>query len=383
MLRFLDAGETHGKCLTAIIDGLPAGLKIDIEFINHMLSQRQSGYGRGGRMKIETDRAEILSGVRGGYTLGSPVALCIQNKDYENWSHIMGALDASSERGVYAPRPGHADLAGALKYGHKDIRNVLERASARETAIRTAVGAVCKALLCEFGVRVYSRVVSIGSVCDASDWTEADFKKRAAASKLRMISESAEAEAIKLIDKARSSGESLGGVVEVVALGLPPGLGSYAHYDRKIDAAIAGAIMSVQAIKGVEIGAGFDAAKREGSFVHDPISRGGNGSYIRLSNNAGGIEGGMTNAEPVVVRAAMKPIPTLLKPLLSVDIRTGKATEASVERSDICAVPACSIVCEAVVSFELAKAMIEKFGGDSIAEMKRNYEGYLKDISLR
>ncbi len=383
MLRFLDAGETHGKCLTAIIEGLPAGLKLDINSINHKLALRQSGHGRGGRMAIETDCAEILSGVRGGYTLGSPVALMIKNKDFENWRHIMGAEEAADERGVYVPRPGHADLTGALKYGHTDMRNVLERASARQTAIRTAVGAVCQSLLAVFGVRMASRVVSIGSVRDEADQDCPDFDERIAASPVRMYSAEAQAAAMAMIDAAKADGESLGGVVEVTALGLPPGLGSYVHYDRKLDAVIAGALMSVQAIKGVEIGAGFEAAARPGSKVHDPIAKAGDGAYRRLSNNAGGIEGGMTNGEALIVRAAMKPIPTLYSPLKSVDMRTGQAAEASVERSDICAVPACSVVCEAVVAFELAKAATEKFGGDSIDEMRRNYEGYMKAVAAR
>lgn len=383
MLRFLDAGETHGKCLTAIIEGLPAGLTLKEEKINSMLALRQQGYGRGGRMKIETDRVEILSGVRGGTTLGSPVALRIENRDFKNWSHIMGTEQAAEERGVYVPRPGHADLSGALKYGHRDMRNVLERASARETAIRTAVGAVCEALLEVLGVRLHSRVVSIGGIYDSVGFEQPDFSDRISASPVRMYSEEAQQKAMERIDRAKQEGESLGGVVEVVATGMPPGVGSYVHYDRKLDARLAGALMSVQAIKGVEFGAGFRAAQTPGSKVHDAIREGNNGNFIRLTNNAGGIEGGMSNGEPIVMRAAMKPIPTLYTPLESVDIRTGEAVKAAVERSDICAVPACSIVCEAVAAFELANAVMEKFGGDSMEELKRNYSSYLQAIKLQ
>ena len=380
MLRFLDAGETHGKCLTAIIEGLPSGLKINEERINALLALRQQGYGRGGRMKIETDRVEILSGVRGGITLGSPVALMIQNRDFANWSHIMGTSQSTEERGVYVPRPGHADLTGALKYAHRDMRNVLERARARETAIRTAVGGVCEALLKNLGIHVFSHVVSIGSVCDPTDWNQEDFEAKVESSEVRMFSVQAQQAAVALIDCAKTSGESLGGVVEIIALGLPPGLGSSVHYDRKLDAALAGALMSVQAIKGVEVGLGFEAAAKPGSKVHDPICRGDETGYTRPTNHAGGIEGGMSNGQPVVLRAAMKPIPTLYSPLESVDTRTGEAVKASVERSDICAVPACSIVCQAVVAFELAKSVLEKFGSDNMDELLHNYHSYLESI---
>ena len=381
MLRFLDAGETHGKCLTAIIEGLPSNLAVDIEKINARLALRQGGYGRGGRMKIETDRVEILSGVRGGKTLGSPVALLIRNKDFENWKEIMGTESSNGARPVFVPRPGHADLTGALKYRHEDMRNVLERASARETAIRTAVGALAQQLIEQLGVELMSRTVSIGSAIDTACVDYGDYVRRVAASDLRMYSEEAAHAAVELIDAAKEAGESLGGVVEVVARGVAPGLGSYVHYDRKLDGALAGALMSVQAIKGVTFGLGFEAAAQMGSKVHDPIVY--DNAFARRSNNAGGIEGGMSNGEPIVVRAAMKPIPTLYRPLASVDLRDKSKVEASVERSDICTVPACGVVCEAVVAFELAKAVMDKFGGDSMEELKRNYAAYKADIEGR
>lgn len=381
MLRFLDAGETHGKCLAAIIEGLPSNLALDIEKINARLALRQGGYGRGGRMKIETDRVEILTGVRGGKTLGSPVTLLIRNRDFENWKDTMGTEESNGRRAVYVPRPGHADLTGALKYRHGDMRNVLERASARETAIRTAVGAVAQQLLSELGIETWSRTVRIGSVEDTSLVRDDDVIERVAASELRMYDGQATQEAKRLIDTAREAGESLGGVVEVVARGVVPGLGSYVQYDRKLDALLAGALMSVQAIKGVEVGLGFEAAARMGSQVHDSISY--QGGFARATNRAGGIEGGMSNGEPIVVRAAMKPIPTLYKPLGSVDLRDKKPVEASVERSDICAVPACGVVCEAVVAYELARAVSEKFGSDSVEELKRNYAAYRADIESR
>lgn len=380
MLRFLDAGETHGKCLVAIIEGLPSNLFVDTEKINARLALRQGGYGRGGRMKIETDTVEILTGVRGGVTLGSPVTLKIVNRDYENWESIMSPEKSNGERAVYVPRPGHADLTGALKYRHDDMRNVLERASARETAIRTAVGALAQQFLAQFGVKTMSRTVSIGSVQDVQCADYADYEKRVAASDLRMYG-GAEQEAVRLIDEAKANGESLGGVVEVAALGVVAGIGSYVHYDRKLDAAIAGAVMSVQAVKSVEFGLGAEASRRSGSKVHDQIFY--KEGFYRTTNNAGGIEGGMSNGEPIVVRAAMKPIPTLYKPLSSVDLRDKKHIKASVERSDICAVPACGVVCEAVVAFELAKAFMQKFGGDSMEEIMRSYTSYKEDIQSR
>ena len=380
MLRFLDAGETHGKCLVAIIEGLPSNLEIDVEKINAMLALRQGGYGRGGRMKIESDSVEILSGVRGGKTLGSPVALMIKNRDWKNWESIMGSEQASDERAVYVARPGHADLTGALKYAHEDMRNVLERASARETAIRTAVGAVAEQLLGSIGIELVSRTVSVGDVYDT---TVVDYSRCRAefTNEMRMYDSAAAAKAVELIDKAKRDGESVGGVEEVAARGVAAGLGSYAHYDRKLDSQLAGALMSVQAIKGVEVGIGFEASQRPGSRVHDEIVY--DGKFARATNNAGGIEGGMSNGEPIIVRAAMKPIPTLYTPLGSVDIRDKSEAKASVERSDICAVPACGIVCEAVVAFELARAVCDKFCSDNMAELVRSYNEYKADIQGR
>lgn len=381
MLRFLDAGETHGQCLTAILEGLPSGLPVDVEAINQMLALRQGGYGRGGRMKIEADRVQILSGVRTGHTLGSPVALMIENKDYDNWREIMGPDSTSMDRAVYVPRPGHADLTGALKYDHTDMRNVLERASARETAIRTAVGALCKQLLQQLDIELYSRVVSIGPVQDCTSICWPDAAARIAASDMRMYDAKAEQQAISHIEGAKESGESVGGVVEVVALNVPAGLGSYVQYDRKLDGRLGGALLSVQAIKGVEFGMGFACAAHPGSEVHDPIAY--HNGFVRLSNHAGGIEGGMSNGQPIVVRAAMKPIPTLYQPLGSIDIRDKKSVPASVERSDICAVPACSIVCEAVVAFELAACIIEKFSADSIGDLQASLRLYLDKVKQR
>lgn len=380
MLRYFTAGETHGKCLTAIIEGMPAGIRIDIERINLALARRQKGYGRGGRMKIETDRAEILSGVRGGYTLGSPIALKIENRDFANWESIMGSETATSEKSVECPRPGHADLPGGMKYNHKDLRNVLERASARETAARVAVGAIAAQVLEGFGVTFSSRVVRIGSVEDASKILDADFYQRVAQSEVGFGDASSEEKAIAYINMIKEAGETCGGVVETVVSGLPIGLGSYAQYDRKLDARLAGAVMSIQAIKGVEIGIGFEAAILPGSQVHDEISY-QEGKFTHLTNHAGGIEGGITNGEPVVVRAAMKPIPTLYTPLRTVSLADKSEQKASVERSDVCAVPACSVVVEAVVAFEIANAFLEKFSGDCAEDITASYRQYAERLS--
>ena len=320
MLRYLSGGETHGKALCAIIEGLPSGIKIDIEKINEELSLRQKGYGRGGRMKIETDRVEILSGVRNSYTIGSPVTLKIENKDWQNWENIMNPEIILPGKEVTTPRPGHADLTGGIKYNHRDLRNVLERASARETAIRVAVGSVCKQVLEQFGIEFYSRVVSVGNVCDNIENIDEKAFLKAKNSPVGFCNSESEKEAISLIEKAKNDGESLGGVVETVVKNVIPGLGSYVFYDRKLDANIAFSAMSIQAIKGVEIGMGFDSSKNVGSKVHDMIYF--NKEYSRKTNNAGGIEGGMSNGEPIIVRAAMKPIPTLYNPLKTVDINT-------------------------------------------------------------
>lgn len=377
-MRYLTAGETHGKCLTLIIEGMPSGVKIDIDEINEMLSRRQYGYGRGGRMAIEKDRAEILSGVRGGYTLGSPIAIKIENRDWENWESIMNEVECTDEKSVTAPRPGHADLVGGMKYNHKDLRNVLERASARETAARVACGAVAKQFLKQFGIYSNTRCVSIGEVCDEVSVLDEEFYKKAQTSPVGFGNEEAEKKAISYIENAKNKGESIGGVVETVIKNVPPGLGSYVHYDRKLDANIAFSAMSIQAIKGVEIGRGFETANMLGSGVHDEIFY--NNGYFRKSNNAGGIEGGMSNGEPIVVRAAMKPIPTLYKPLSTVDINSKDIIKASVERSDVCAVYACSVVLDACVNFEIAKAFCEKFGQDSLCDIKNSYEQYIKRI---
>ncbi len=381
IFRYLTAGESHGPQLSAIIEGLPAGIHLCAETINQDLARRQQGYGRGGRMKIEKDTAQILSGVRWGETIGSPVTLVVQNRDWENWSEKMSPLPEHRDdsTAVTRPRPGHADLSGVLKYHHSDVRNVLERSSARETAVRVAVGGAAKALLAEFGIRVGGFVTELGGVCaDTVQEPLESLWQRAETSETFCCDPSAEIDMKLAIDDAKASGDTLGGVVEVQVTGVPPGLGSYVQWDRKLDARLAMALMSVQAIKGVEIGIGFDAARRPGSLVHDEIFY--QNGYRRTSNNAGGIEGGMSNGEPIVVRAAMKPIPTLYAPLKSVDMRTHEPFEATVERSDTCAVPAALVVAEAVVAIEIANALLEKFGGDSIHEIRRNLEGYLEQI---
>ncbi|MBI2354821.1 MAG: chorismate synthase [Deltaproteobacteria bacterium] len=390
MLRYLTAGESHGPQLTAIVEGMPAGVPISASAINRELSRRQQGYGRGGRMKIEKDTVELLSGVRWGETIGSPLTLVVMNRDWENWHERMSPLPEHRDDSIAVtrPRPGHADLSGALKYGHDDVRNVLERSSARETAARVAVGAVAKALLGEFGIRVGGYVAEIGGIAAAApDLPLEELWRLAEGSELFCCDRSVEARIKGAIDAAKAEGDTLGGVFEVQVLGTPPGLGSYVHWDRKLDARLAMALMSIQAIKGVEVGIGFASARRPGSLVHDEIIRdearlgqGAAGAYCRATNNAGGIEGGMSNGEPIVLRAAMKPIPTLYKPLRSVDIRSHEPFEATVERSDTCAVPAALVVAEAVVAVEIANAFLEKFGGDSLGEIRRNYAGYLEEL---
>lgn len=379
MLRYFTAGETHGKCLTVIVEGMPAGVKISLEKINEFLAKRQKGHGRGGRMLIEKDVAEILSGVRGGVTLGSPIAIKIENRDWKNWSEIMGTEISNGEKKVEFPRPGHADLSGGMKYDHHDLRNVLERASARETAARVAVGALVRQLIEPFGIEFMSRVASIGEVSDNVSEFDADFYERVKNSPVGFGDADAEAEAIKYIDSVKADGESCGGIVETMVKGVPVGLGSYVHYDRKLDARLAFSVMSVQAIKGVEIGMGFDAARNVGSCVHDEIEY--KNGFKRITNNAGGIEGGMSNGEPIIVRAAMKPIPTLYNPLRTASIIDKKEHKASVERSDACAVPACSVVVEAVVAYEIANAFLEKFGGDCMTDIKASYDAYCKRIA--
>jgi len=392
MLRYLTAGESHGRALVTIVEGLPAGVPVDLTAIDRDLARRQSGYGRGGRMKIEQDRVEVLSGIRHGRTLGSPVALLVPNRDWANWTEVMSPTPVEAYSVVRAaqkvrtrPRPGHADLAGALKYDHADLRNVLERASARETAARVAAGSLAKQFLAPFGIRVAGHVRSIGPVEAAG--TEGlpldELVARAEASPVRCADPEASARMVAEIDAARRDGDSLGGVVEVVATGLPPGLGSHVHYDRRLDGALGAALLSIQAAKGVEIGDGFAAARRRGSQVHDEIGWSPGRGYFRHSNRAGGLEGGMTNGMDLVVRVAFKPIATLYKPLRSVEIDTHVEAVAGIERSDTCAVPAAAVIAECVTAFELARFVAEKFGGDSLDEALRNYRGYLGRVAQR
>jgi chorismate synthase (EC 4.2.3.5) len=382
-IRFLTAGESHGRGLVCIIEGLPANLELSSEYINRELERRQRGYGRGGRMKIEKDRVQILSGVRFGKTLGGPIALFIENRDWENWKEKMAVEGERPETAVpfTRPRPGHADLAGGIKYNQRDLRNVLERASARETACRVALGAVCKRFLEELGVFVGSYVVSIGPVSPPIE--EQDLIKRhqlAEQSELRFPDPSKDKDFVELIDRAKEMGESLGGVFEVFAVGVPPGLGSHVHWDRKLDGRIAQAMMSIQAIKGVEIGLGFEASKRFGSEVHDEIGYREGEGYFRYSNNLGGLEGGITNGMPIIVRCAMKPIPTLTKPLRSVDVLTKEEMRAGKERTDVVAVPAASVVGESALALVLADAFLEKLGGDFMEEIKERYRIYLEHV---
>jgi len=382
-IRFLTAGESHGKGLVCIIEGLPANLELSSEYINRELERRQRGYGRGGRMKIEKDRVQILSGVRFGKTLGGPIALFIENKDWENWKEKMAVEGERPDTAVpfTRPRPGHADLAGGIKYNQRDLRNVLERASARETACRVALGAVCKRFLEELGVFVGSYVVSVGPLCPPIE--EKDLTKRhqlAEQSELRFPDPSKDKDFVELIDRAKEMGESLGGVFEVFAVGVPPGLGSHVHWDRKLDGRIAQAMMSIQAIKGVEIGLGFEASKRFGSEVHDEIGYREGEGYFRYSNNLGGLEGGITNGMPIIVRCAMKPIPTLTKPLRSVDVLTKEEVRAGKERTDVVAVPAASVVGESALALVLADAFLEKLGGDFMEEIKERYRIYLEHV---
>jgi chorismate synthase len=397
MLRFSTAGESHGKALVTIVEGLPAGLPVSAEWVDRELARRMQGYGRGARMKIERDRIEWLSGLRAGETLGSPVAMLIQNRDWANWEDVM-AYEASEGAGelrrrrVTRPRPGHADLAGVLKYDRVDARDILERASARETTARVAAGALAKRLLDEFGVEVGSHVLSMGGIRAAPASLPVPLNEASDRSEVRVLDPAAEAEIIRRIDAAKKAGDTLGGEVEVVARGVVVGLGSHVSWDRKLDGRLAGMLMSIPAVKGVEIGMGFEAARRPGSEVHDPIEggeagkRGGGdvrGGYRRPTNNAGGLEGGMTTGEPVVVKVAMKPIATLMSPLATVDLASGEPAKAVSERSDVTAVPAMGVIAEALVALALADAMLEKFGGDSLGEMRRNYDGYVAALGSR
>lgn len=380
MLRFLTGGESHGLALVTVIDGVPANVPLAPDNINNELARRQLGYGRGGRMKIEKDEAEVVSGVRGGSTLGSPISIVIHNKDWENWQDVMGVEAKPADNDILTqPRPGHADLAGAIKYGFGDIRNVLERASARETAARVAVGAVAKRILDEFGITVVSAVIAIGDVKSSVSIENPGDLEKADKSPVRCLDAEATAGMMAAIDEAGQDGETLGGVFEVAVFGLPVGLGTYAQWDRRLDAALARAIISIPAIKGVEFGDGFDLAVKLGSQAHDEISYDRDRGFFRSTNRSGGLEAGITNGSTLKLRAAMKPIPTLGKPLATVDIATKEPAEAIKERSDVCAVPAAGVIGEAVTAIEVASAFLTKFGGDSLGETRRNYESYIKD----
>jgi chorismate synthase len=387
--RFITAGESHGKGLVAIIEGLPAGLDIDLAFINRELWRRQQGYGRGGRMKIESDEAEIISGVRHGKTLGSPVSLLIRNRDFENWQDVMAVeprefSDDKRARRLTRPRPGHTDLAGGLKYDTHDLRDILERASARETAARVAVGAFAKLFLKELGVRVASHTAMIGGVPDKpieASWDE--IEALADDSPLRCVDSQAEQRMIALIDSTKEDKDTLGGIFEVVAHDVIAGLGSHTQWNRKIDGRLAQAIMCIPAVKAVEIGAGVEVSRTTGSRVHDEIGYNDEArKFRRPTNRAGGIEGGITNGEEVRVRGHLKPISTLRRPLASVDVVTKQESAAAFERSDIVAVPAAGVIGEAMVAIVLADSAREKFGGDSIGEVRRNFEGYMEQLRL-
>jgi chorismate synthase len=386
LMKFHTAGESHGRGLIALIEGVPAGLRISAsEDIDPELKRRQGGYGRGDRMKIEQDRAEFLSGVRLGETLGSPLSMVIWNRDWENWRTAMSheaqpGADDEALRRVHLPRPGHADLVGVLKYDRTDARDILERASARETTARVAAGAVAKTLLRVFGITIGSHIVSMGEVgATIPDELPADLNAVADASPVRTIDKDAETRMIEQIDRAKLTGDTLGGCFEVVIRGVPAGLGSHISWDRRLDGRLAQAMMSIQAMKGVEIGLGFEAARRFGSQVHDVIETG----YTRASNRAGGLEGGMTTGGPIVLRVAMKPLSTLMRPLATVDIKTGERGEAVTERSDVAALAAAGVVGEAMAALIVADAMVEKFAGDSIREMRRNYDSYVKYLAER
>lgn len=372
MLRFLTSGESHGKCLVAILEGMVAGVHVKQEEINYELARRQEGYGRGGRMTLEKDEAEILSGVRHHQTLGGPIALLIPNKDFK-----INELPV-----VKKPRPGHADLVGVLKYGRQDVRDILERASARETTSRVAVGAICKIFLKEFGVDILSHVVSIGGVqADTSGLSFDAIKKASVHSPMHCADKAVTKKMMARVDEARERKDTIGGVFEVVAKGVPVGLGSFVHYDRRLNARLCAAVMSIQAVKGVEIGLGFKGSELLGKESHDEIFYEKKKGFYRKTNRAGGFEGGVTNGENIVLRAATKPYATLMSPLQSVNIQSKQKELATVERSDITAVPACGVIGEAMVAFELANSVLEKFGGDSLVETKRNYHAYLKQVS--
>ena len=394
MLRFTTAGESHGPALVSVLEGMPAGLPLLAGHVDAELARRQQGYGRGRRMQIETDRVEFLSGVRAGETIGSPIAMLVRNADWANWREIMDPAPrdedagAPRRRAVTRVRPGHADLTGALKYDREDARDILERASARETTARVAAGAICRRLLDEFGVRIGSHLVHLGGV-DARrpEPMPDDIAASADRSPLRTLDPEAEREMIARIDDAKRAGNTLGGICEVVVTNLPVGLGSHVSWDRKLDGRLGAAMLSIPAVKGVEIGMGFEAARRSGADVHDEIEaepyRARAGFVRRRTNRAGGLEGGMTTGEPLVVRVAMKPISTLMRPLGTIDMATGEAAEAVAERSDVTAVPAMGVIAEAMAAFVVADALLEKFGGDSLGETRRNFDAYLAHLEER
>ncbi|HDP5815761.1 TPA: chorismate synthase [Staphylococcus aureus] len=376
-MRYLTSGESHGPQLTVIVEGVPANLEIKVEDINKEMFKRQGGYGRGRRMQIEKDTVEIVSGVRNGYTLGSPITMVVTNDDFTHWRKIMGAAPISDEerenmkRTITKPRPGHADLVGGMKYNHRDLRNVLERSSARETAARVAVGALCKVLLEQLDIEIYSRVVEIGGIKDKDFYDSETFKANLDRNDIRVIDDGIAQAMRDKIDEAKNDGDSIGGVVQVVVENMPVGVGSYVHYDRKLDGRIAQGVVSINAFKGVSFGEGFKAAEKPGSEIQDEILYNTELGYYRGSNHLGGLEGGMSNGMPIIVNGVMKPIPTLYKPLNSVDINTKEDFKATIERSDSCAVPAASIVCEHVVAFEIAKSLLEEFQSNHIEKLKQ------------
>lgn len=382
MLRFYTAGESHGRALVGIIEGMPANLEISEDYINFHLSRRRQGYGRGARMSIESDQVQILAGVRGNRTLGSPISFLINNRDYDNWKEIMAANQAvpADAKSIRRPRPGHADLAGAMKYGHSDMRNVLERASARETAARVAAGAFFRKLLEVFNITIYSQVVAIGAVTASpaavTGENAAQMVAAADQSEVRCLQPEAEKKMMQLIDTAKKAGESLGGSFEAGAVGVVPGLGSYVSWDKRLDADITRLLMSIPAIKAVEIGDGIENARLYGSQVHDEIHYNDARGLHRLTNHAGGIEGGISNGETIWARAYMKPIPTLYKPLVSVNTETWREEKADIERSDICAVPAAAVVGEGMLAYAIARALLEKFGGNNIEQTRTAFDSY-------
>ena len=385
MLRYLTSGESHGQSLISIIDGIPANIELNIDEINEELRKRQGGHGRGGRMKIEKDKINIIGGVRGKKTIGSPISFEIKNKDFENWAKYMSPMEDIDveSRIVENVRPGHADLVGCLKYDFEDARNVLERSSARETASRVAVGAICKQVLKNFDIDFVSHVVQIGGIKDNNIYDFDYIKENVDSSPIRCVNKEIEEKIIDRIDSCKVEGDTLGGVVEIRVKNLIPGMGSYTHFDKKIDGNLAMHLMSVQAIKGVEIGIGFDVSMKLGSQVMDEIVFSTEKGVLRKTNNLGGIEGGMTTGEELIIRCAMKPIPTLYKPLNSINMNTLESYKASVERSDTCAVPACSIVCENVVAFVICQFFLDKIGGDNLEDLKNNYNAYIKRLGDR